>query len=487
MASSNSDSGLKITIAVLAVLALVSLGWGFMSYRDKTDLTQKLTAATNAESDAKGQASALQTTNTEMLTTLGGPNSWNEAKNSLLTAMQVQGVANAKQTVMATLEAMRATLDASVKEVGTLKGELAAAQERIKQLDKINQDRVDGHETARKGSEVDLQKVAAEKNEALQSKDKELTAVKEDLRREQVEKEQIRENAVRTEKNLNDQVQSLTSVVKTLRARIEEVEKTSFEVADGEVTSVDANQGLVFINLGRLDNLRPQVTFSIYSRDHRGIGREARDIKASIEVTRILGPHQAEAKILKQDRTRPISSGDPIYSPIWAGGRAEYFAFVGNIDFDQDGKSDRETLHRLLNGAGAKIDVEVNDEGVREPADGKLSEKTKFLVLGDVPDPSKFAAGDPRRPQIQSIMDQMNALRTEADQRGVRVVRLSDFMSYMGFQSQLRTYIPGEVNRFTLQQGARDQSVRTDDVTGQTAKQKERLRQLDEIEQKKKR
>ncbi len=483
MASSNNDSGLKITIAILAVLMLASLGWGFASHRDKTDLNQKMTAAANEATEAKGQANALQTTNTEAMTLLGGPNSWNESKEAVLKAMQVQGVNNAKQTVLASLEALRTTLEASQKEAASLKNDLAVNNERMRQLEQMYENRVAGHNESQKSSEAQLQAQARKMDEDLQAKDKRITALEEDLRREQVEKEQIRENAARTEKGLNEQVEMLTRIVNSQKQRIEDVMKTSFEVADGEVVSVDANLGLVFINLGSLDNLRPQVSFSIYSRDHRGIGREARDIKAAIEVTRILGPHQAEAKILSQDRTRPISAGDPIYSPIWAGGRAEYFAFVGLIDFDKDGKSDRETLHRLLNGAGAKVDLEVDDNGVREPAEAKLSENTKFLVLGDVPDPSNFASGDPRRPQIQAIMDQRNALLQEANQTGVRVVKLSDFMAYMGFQSQLRTFIPGQVDRFTLEQGGRTPAIRSDDATGQTSKLFERLRKLDEAEQ----
>jgi hypothetical protein len=484
MASSSNDSGLKITIAILSVLMLIGFGLGFGMISSRRDLEQKLTAAGNEATEAKGQASQLQTTNTEMLTTIGGPNSWNESKDTLMKAMQIQGVANPKQTVLATLEGLRATLDAANKEIASLKGNLQAANDKIIQLEKVYQTRVDGHNESQKGSEQQLQAISRKVDEDLQARDKRITALEEDLKREQIEKEQIRENADRTEKSLNDKVVSLTNIVNEQKRRIEEVLKESFEVADGQVVSVDANQRLVFINLGSLDNLRPQVSFSVYSHDHRGIGREARDIKASIEVTRILGPHQAEAKILQQDRTRPISAGDPIYSPIWAGGRSEYFAFVGLIDFDKDGKSDRETLHRLLKGARAEIELEVTDEGVREPADGKLSENTKFLVLGDVPDPSRFAAQDERRPQIEAIMSQRKALRDEATAAGVRIVSLSDFMAYMGFQSQLKTYIPGQVDRFTLEQGARSGAIRTDDATGQTSKLFEKLRKIDEAQNK---
>jgi len=485
MASSSNDSGLKITVAIMSTIALGSLIWGFVSYRDKTELSQKMTAAGNEASEAKSQASSVQTTNSEILTTIGGPGTWNESKETLLKAMQVQGVNNAKQTVLATIEAMRGSLDASQKELASLKGDLAKSGERIRELERVYQTRVDGHAESQKKSEIDLQKVAQTRDEDLQAKDKRITALEEDLRREQVEKEQARENADRTIRTLNDQVAQLTRIVDSQKRRLEDVLKTSFEVADGEIVSVDANLGTVFISLGSLDNLRPQVSFSVYSRDNRGIGREARDIKAAIEVTRILGPHLAEAKILDQDRTRPISQGDPIYSPIWAGGRAEYFAFVGLIDFDKDGRSDRETLHRLLKTAGAQIELEVDDNGVREPASAKLTENTKFLVLGDVPDPSNFAAQDPRRPQIQAIMDQRKALLEEANLTGVRLVKLSDFMAYMGFQSQLRTYIPGQVDRFTLEQGSRDKAVRSDDATGQNAKNLERVRRLKELDEQK--
>jgi len=484
MASSSNDSGLKITIAILSVLMLIGFGLGFGMISSRRDLEQKLTAAGNEATEAKGQASQLQTTNTEMLTTIGGPNSWNESKDTLMKAMQIQGVANPKQTVLATLEGLRATLDAANKEIASLKGNLQAANDKIIQLEKVYQTRVDGHNESQKGSEQQLQAISRKVDEDLQARDKRITALEEDLKREQIEKEQIRENADRTEKTLNDQVASLTDIVTAQKQRLEEVLQTSFEVADGSVVSVDANLGLVYISLGSLDNLRPQVSFSVYSHDHRGIGREARDIKASIEVTRILGPHQAEAKILQQDRTRPISAGDPIYSPIWAGGRSEHFAFVGLIDFDKDGKSDRETLHRLLKGARAEVELEVDDNGVREPADAKLSENTKFLVLGEVPDPSKFATGDPRRPLVDAIMTQRNALLKEATQTGVRVVKLSDFMAYMGFQSQLKTYIPGQVDRFTLEQGARSGAIRTDDATGQTSKLFEKLRKIDEAQNK---
>ena len=78
----------------------ICLGWGFATNGKKTQAEQQLTAATNEASEAKGQASSLQTTNAEMLAMIGGPNGWNEAKDPLMKAITSQGVGNAKVTVL---------------------------------------------------------------------------------------------------------------------------------------------------------------------------------------------------------------------------------------------------------------------------------------------------------------------------------------------------------------------------------------------------
>jgi hypothetical protein len=89
MASSNQDSTWKIATIVMSTIALICLGWGFATNGKKTQAEQQLTAATNEVSEAKGQASSLQTTNAEMLAMIGGPNGWNEAKDPLMKAISL--------------------------------------------------------------------------------------------------------------------------------------------------------------------------------------------------------------------------------------------------------------------------------------------------------------------------------------------------------------------------------------------------------------
>ena len=67
----------------------------------------------------------------------------------------------------------------------------------------------------------------------------------------------------------------------------------------GRVIHVENRTRTAWINLGHLDNLHAHATFSVYSNDHRGIGTGVEDIKAKIEVTRVLGPHIAEVRIIE--------------------------------------------------------------------------------------------------------------------------------------------------------------------------------------------
>ena len=128
---------------------------------------------------------------------------------------------------------------------------------------------------------------------------------------------------------------------------------------------------LVWINRGEADALRKGTTFSVYKQINKGVARGSQDIKGAIEVTRIVGPHQAEARITRSKIDDPIVTGDPIYTPLWRAGVKEKFAFVGLIDLDNDGVSDRDVLHDLVNAANGEIVDEVDDQGRAASAGGQ--------------------------------------------------------------------------------------------------------------------
>ena len=268
---------------------------------------------------------------------------------------------------------------------------------------------------------------------------------------------QLQEEQDSREKERNKSENAIAGLemrIDTLRERLDEMEKLSFESADGVITGVQHSNGTVLINLGDEDFLKPRMTFSIYAKDSLGIGRGTEDIKGKIEVTRTLGAHLSEAKVTDEDLYRPIVTGDSIYTPIWSPGLIEKVSIIGDIDLDNDGRSDREQFHQMLAVAGCMLDNEVNDDGDRVPEDGAITVQTRFFVKGNIPDPLKaVTAAD----KVKS--DKVNALLTkmekEARTNGVRTIKLNDFLSYIGFHSKRRTFLPGQDRPFDLKAGTK--------------------------------
>ena len=268
----------------------------------------------------------------------------------------------------------------------------------------------------------------------------------------------------------DDRIARLVSINDILQDRIKNATRTSFERPDGIVQWVDNSSKLVWINLGSADNLTVRTNFSVYKQSNRGVGVDSEntlkgpeDLKGSIEVTNIVGPHLAQARILDENIYNPISQGDPIYTPIWSPNQRESFAFVGLIDLDDDGRSDRELLHDVLAAANATVQIEVDDEGNRTGG-GSIDERTKFLVVGQIP-ALEDLADQKEIEAAKKIHAEHKALKDEAREQGVRVVTLNDFMAFIGYTPRQRVFRPGDQRPFTLTSGSR--STATSQTAGQ--------------------
>jgi hypothetical protein len=62
-----------------------------------------------------------------------------------------------------------------------------------------------------------------------------------------------------------------------LRLTAELDQKTSpiFDKPNGEVRFVDHVAKRVWVNLGKADSLKPRTTFSVYQKQHSGVGQSA--------------------------------------------------------------------------------------------------------------------------------------------------------------------------------------------------------------------
>jgi hypothetical protein len=199
-------------------------------------------------------------------------------------------------------------------------------------------------------------------------------------------------------------------------------EPGSFEIADGRISWVNQN-GTVWINLGTGDSLRRQVTFSVYDADQHDAAKATK--KGSIEVTRLLGEHMAEAKITEDDATNPILTGDQIYSQVWHRGKQLHFALTGFVDFDDDGRSDMQLARELIEMNGGVVDAYLDENG---KVQGDITANTRYLVLGDIPESAIQV-------KLQTGWNSMSQL---ASQLGVESITLPQFLAQMGYRPQDR-------------------------------------------------
>ena len=385
----------------------------------------------------------------------------------------------AERTHKAAINSLKQKADELEKDKAKARDDLAALQKTLEDLRGVYQVQVNTQNGGREKAEKDLLVAIQNKDEEVRAKQKRIDELTQAANEAATELENEKAARAAEVKKLDADIAKLTAINIKLTDEIDALNQTSFEVADGEVRWVDHQNGRVWINLGEADNLRKRTTFSVYTKNHNGVARGTNDIKGSIEVTRIIDEHTAEARIIKDELYQPIVKGDPIFTPMWSPGRSLNFSFVGIIDLDGDGLSDRQKLHELVAGAGAAIDNEVDDEGKRirymkfpndfidygEGVPG-IDVNTKFLVVGEIPDMA-LAAKDEDKDRIQRIQIHKKKLGIEAKEQGVRVVSLNDFLAWIGYQPQRKLFVPGTQRGYQLKAGQREPPV--DKMSGQVS------------------
>ena len=233
-------------------------------------------------------------------------------------------------------------------------------------------------------------------------------------------------------KKQQEEVAGLTRDIGILRANQADPDPFA-QPEDGIVTWVNQKENKVWLNLGSADSLRPQVTFSVYSGDEADALKA--ELKGSIEVTKILGPHLAEARITKDTHTRPLMEGDKVYSQVWNPGRQVGFALAGVLDMDGDGKDDIGELKSVIVLNNGKVDAEPGEDG---SVVGEMTVDTRYLVLGEFPE----ATLTNRDAQIRA----WQAMTESADRLGIETITLGEFLDLMGWKADRKTVNLGKAS-----------------------------------------
>ena len=242
--------------------------------------------------------------------------------------------------------------------------------------------------------------------------------------------------------------------------RLSELTRITFDRPLGAIDSVDQRSKTVIINLGSADLLQTRMMFTVYPPSITGISflprqsenaahicevckreRSLNASKASIEVTEIIGPHKAKARILDDILTNPVVAGDVVYTPIWKPGEGQRFALGAGMKLEgigsRDGthhQSDLELIKSLIRINGGIVDAWILEEGEddengpqRGDLQGKISSLTNFLVIGDL------NTDDDRDKDLMQTQRQMQ--QTAKRFGNVREIGLRELLTRMGWKN----------------------------------------------------
>ncbi|MEN6451209.1 MAG: hypothetical protein ABFC96_12015 [Thermoguttaceae bacterium] len=324
------------------------------------------------------------------------------------------------------IEKMKLSIDERSKAVDDIKKDLEKRNDefQVRETAKLPQIKKaeEGRDKAVKEMETEQAKSQAERTRITDDADK-LRADLQKLRSEaKTDKEAIvadLDKAKKLNKKLSDRIDDLVHQIDILSGRDKQI-----QAALAEVVATNQREGTVWINLGRADSLTRQVTFAVYPASITNL--TLKDKKGNIEVTQILGEHLAEARVLDDQATNPIVSGDKINTVLWSPGQQRHFALAGFVDIDGDHRSDLATVMNLIRANGGVVDAYIADSGKeKNKLIGEITVNTNYLVLGEAPnekgEPGQLAA--------------FSKMRGDADKLRTPRMQLGDMLQGMGWRN----------------------------------------------------
>ena len=311
---------------------------------------------------------------------------------------------------------MAAVLNDKHNEVNILRNDLDRIKSDADQAIKSKDAEIKSMETrlTTKQNEFDSEKerLEKEKNELNSALDETKLANEDTNRALQTTRQEMTQKT----QELNGQIASAEARVKELKEKVDLYEKETFDLPDGKIVRTGGRY--VYVNLGSADGLRTNRTFSVFDQSVTKFDKGQH--KASIEVTQILGPHQAEARIVESSISDPIIRGDFILTPTWDPGLKREIALVGMFDLDDDTRSDRQRLIRLIERNGGKVVAYHDDDG---KITGSISSSTRYLVRGQSPKAGEAAGG---------VYDAIDKMFSDGKKFSVQEIDVNKLLEWMG-------------------------------------------------------
>jgi len=221
---------------------------------------------------------------------------------------------------------------------------------------------------------------------------------------------------------------------------------------DGKVISVNPDERLVYIDLGRNDHIVLGMTFEVFD-PQVGVkvtkeGEELERGKASIEVVGI-DESSAACRIVRASLASSVLTGDLIANLVYDKSRIYKFYLFGEFDLDNDGiatLSDQDQVASLIRKWGGQIVQPKKRQqqlaaliGPEQATQTVLPLDTDFLVIGQEPDiPDQGGpTDDPQvireRIQAKKKWDEYIKLVNEARALSIPIINQHRFLALIGY------------------------------------------------------
>jgi hypothetical protein len=202
---------------------------------------------------------------------------------------------------------------------------------------------------------------------------------------------------------------------------------------DGYVTEVDSERAAARVSVMRRHGARPGMKMGIFDAGSPGISID--EPKGTIELIET-GEKFSTARIIKTNRpAEPIRVGDAVYSVAWSPNQPMRFALVGKIDFNHDGKDDRDELKRLIKEAGGLVDFDLPRPDVGTET-GIISPRIDWYVFDApvLPSPQADLSKSGRSPSPPSQFEKrVREVTFEARLNGIRPMPVARLLTLLGY------------------------------------------------------
>lgn len=215
--------------------------------------------------------------------------------------------------------------------------------------------------------------------------------------------------------------------------------KPLWDLPVGKVTRVHAGAKVreVTIDLGSAKGVRAHMTFNVFAPSKYAATRADKQLKGTIEVVRVLGPHTSLARITATfDPDFPIHEGDLLFNLFWGTHVAiTGYANVTGIPTDSPAEQMRQLsdFMYLLQRQGIIVDayLDLTDGQMK----GAITGNTRFLIRGDDLrlDPKELEAKEPRAERAMQVNNAVATMRKDAVEKGVFVISARNFAATIGY------------------------------------------------------